>query len=270
MIAVGDFAGVHKSTTSKVVHKVSSAIARLRSRYVKFPQSEAEVNEVRQGFFNIARFPRCVGAIDCTHVKIQSPGGDNAEIFRNRKQFFSINVQTISGPDLKILNIVARWPGSAHDSTIFNNSSIRGKFERGEMGDSLIVGDSGYPIRKFLITPLANPVTAAEQLFNESQIRTRNPVERCYGVWKRRFPVLALGIRLKVDNVEAVIVATAVLHNLACDMREAEPPIDEDIEAAINLINYIPQNNNGAPNNNTVGINNSTRMTLINEYFERL
>lgn len=63
---------------------------------------------------------------------------------------------------------------------------------------------SGYPVKTYLITPLLRPAKNEEQLFNESQIRTRNPVERCYGVWKRKFPFLALGIRLNLDRVKAL------------------------------------------------------------------
>ena len=47
-----------------------------------------------------------------------------------------------------------------------------------------------------LITKIPEPRTRPEILFNESQIRTRNVVERSYGVWKRRFPVLANGLRV--------------------------------------------------------------------------
>lgn len=37
-------------------------------------------------FYRFAKFPSVIGAIDCTHIKIQSPGGgDQAELFRNRK-----------------------------------------------------------------------------------------------------------------------------------------------------------------------------------------
>jgi hypothetical protein len=221
---VGDLMGIHKSTTSRIIYKVSRALALLAREFIKFPNNQAEINEIKRGFY-IARFPGCIGAIDCTHVKIQSPGGENAEEYRNRKGFFSINVQTICDHKLKILDIVARWPGSAHDSNIFRNSSIMRKFESGQMGSN--VGDSGYPIKRYLITPLGTPVLPAEQLFNESQIRTRNPVERSYGVWKRRFPILALGIRLKRNRLEAVIIATAVLHNIAYHMSEPDPPIEE-------------------------------------------
>ncbi|XP_037731259.1 uncharacterized protein LOC119561849 [Drosophila subpulchrella] len=45
---------------------------------------------------NIAKFPNVLGAIDCTHVRIQSPGGDNGELFRNRKLYFSLSVRIFS------------------------------------------------------------------------------------------------------------------------------------------------------------------------------
>ena len=50
------------------------------------------------------------------------PGGENAELFRNRKGFFqSMHVQAVSGPNLEFQNIVVRWTGSVHDSRIFEN-----------------------------------------------------------------------------------------------------------------------------------------------------
>lgn len=40
--------------------------------------------------------PGIGGCIDCTHIghiKIQNPGGPDGEVFRNRKGYFSLNVQ---------------------------------------------------------------------------------------------------------------------------------------------------------------------------------
>lgn len=37
--------------------------------------------------------PGVGGCIDCTHIKIQNPGGLHGEVFRNRKGWFSLNVQ---------------------------------------------------------------------------------------------------------------------------------------------------------------------------------
>ena len=79
-ISVADFAGVSVSSVCRILVRVSEAIARQRPNFVKMPESDAE----RQAAFHaIASFPRVIGSIDCTHVKIQSPGGDQAEQYRN-------------------------------------------------------------------------------------------------------------------------------------------------------------------------------------------
>lgn len=199
-----------------------------------------------------------------THLSILYLGGDQAETFRNRKGYFSINVQTICAANLRILDIVARWPGSSHDRTIFNNCSIKARFERGEMGNGLLVGDSGYTLSPYMIIPLRNPVTQEEQLFNEAQIRTRNVVERQYGVWKRRFPILSLGMRIRLDHALTVIVATAVLHNLACDANEEDPIEEPGLEAHLDNdmpVDVVPDNVQG---------DGAVRQALINNYFRAL
>lgn len=67
-------------------------------------------------------------------------GGNDAEIFRNRKNYFSINVQAATSASLKFINIVARWPGASHDATIFNSSLLRTEFDNGMYPNSLILG----------------------------------------------------------------------------------------------------------------------------------
>lgn len=134
-------------------------------------------------------------------------------------------------------------------------------------GDNLLVADSGYAIKPYVITPLLNPHTRAEHLFNEAQIRTRNPIERSFGVLKRQ-QILSLGIRLKQEKVEAVVMSTVVLHNIALSMGDVEPPeINEEIAAAIELTNNV---NNVMVGHVQRGINNSVRYTLINTYFQNL
>ncbi|XP_046408741.1 putative nuclease HARBI1 [Ischnura elegans] len=182
--------------------------------------------------FNVAGFPSVIGCIDGTHIPIQSPGGDNAELFRNRKGYFSINVQVVCDADLKIIDIVSRWPGSTHDSTIFNASFIRSQ-----------------------MTPVANPATAAEHRYN-SHIKTRNIVERAIGVWKRRFPCLSLGLRTTINTTVSVIVATAILNNLAIIPYEHIDNVDDFGEAEDQAIEENP---------NALG--NAVRNTIIDTYF---
>ncbi|KAK5648110.1 hypothetical protein RI129_003002 [Pyrocoelia pectoralis] len=152
-IVAADFAGVSKATAGKIISRVTNAIANLR------PQ--------------LARFPLTIGAVDCTHIRIQSPGGNLAENYRNRKGYFSLNVQVVCDAP-KVYDIVARWPGASQDSNIFDPSGLRARCENGELGNAVIVGDGGYAVRTYLITPLPNPQTPAQNLFNAAQIHTRN------------------------------------------------------------------------------------------------
>lgn len=258
-ISIGDYCGLSSPTSNRIIHRVSKAIASLNKEYIKFPETTEAQRKAQDSFYRIARFPRVIGAMDCTHIRISSPGGNQAEIYRNRKGHFSINVQTICNNNLEITDIVARWPGSAHDSSIFNNSYRRAKFEAGEYGNSLLLVDGGYATTSYMMPPLENPRTRTEQLYNESQIRTRNPVERLYGVWKRRFPVLATGMRIKLNKVLVVIIATAVLHNILRQKGEDNPPDDSDLLLSISLDELIRngQINQSSPDqcsNNTISV----------------
>lgn len=85
-----------------------------------------------------------------------------------------------------------------------------------------------------LLTPYANPEGVAQNNYNRSHIRTRVTVEQLFGVWKRRFPILAYGCRIQLSTAKNVVVATAVLHNIARSQNDPEPstgpsynPIDE-------------------------------------------
>lgn len=129
-MVTGDLVNVHRTTVCRAIWRVAQAVASLRPQFVKMPQGEREINQTKCNFFNLAQFPNVIGAVDCTHVKIISPGGVDAERYRNRKGFFSINVQVICNARLEIQEVTARWPGSVHDSTIFQNSDVRVDFER--------------------------------------------------------------------------------------------------------------------------------------------
>lgn len=74
LITVGDFAGIHKTTAGKHMWKVLQAIGELKSKFLTFPNDPNIIQNIKKDFYNIAKFPKVVGALDCTHVKIQSPG----------------------------------------------------------------------------------------------------------------------------------------------------------------------------------------------------
>lgn len=153
-VVVGDAIGVSQAAVSHNLTRVCDAIITMREAKIHMPRTAVECLVIASEFRSIANLPNIVGAIDCTHVRIQSLGGRQAELYRNRKGYFSMNVQTIADKSLKIMDVVARWPGSSHDQTIFANSSIRQRFDRGDFGPYVLIGDSGYANTPFLATPL--------------------------------------------------------------------------------------------------------------------
>ncbi|XP_012543806.2 putative nuclease HARBI1 [Bombyx mori] len=253
LISIADFVDVSKSTAGRIVRDISICIARLYDKYIHVQQGGAEK------FHRIAGFPRVLGTIDCTHIRIQSPCRLVGEEFRNRKGYFSYNIQAVCDADLRLMNVVARWPGSAHDATIFNNSVLRAQCDAGQFGNHWLLGDSAYPNRPYLLTPVLNPVTEAELRYNQAHIKTRNTIERTFGVWKRRFPVLALTLRLSQPVMQSVIIATAVLHNICRNHSLEEVPPEVEILGGDNNVE------DGSQNMDMQDI--SGRTDLINNFF---
>ena len=121
--------------------------------------------------------------------------------------------------DLRIRNLVTRWYGSAHDARIFNETALR-TFSESLPTENYLLGDSGYGCLSGLLTLFLHLANNAEEAYNNSHRRERNTIERCIGVWKRRFTVLKTGLRVKLERCPAIINATAVLHNIALSHNE--------------------------------------------------
>ncbi|KAJ1092870.1 hypothetical protein NDU88_005980 [Pleurodeles waltl] len=92
-----------------------------------------------KGFYLIKEFPHVLGAIDCTHVRLVPPAATE-HLYCNKKQTHSINVQAIVDHQGLITNIVAKYPGSVHDSFIFRYCTINQHFQDGRYGNGLLVG----------------------------------------------------------------------------------------------------------------------------------
>ncbi|XP_066593233.1 putative nuclease HARBI1 [Prorops nasuta] len=242
LIMIADFSGISKKMAQIIIHRVSSEIANLFQRYIRLPRTEFGMLKTVKNNFLVSGMIRVIGAIDCVHVRIKSNGGEDAEIWLNS--------------DLQIMDIVARWPGSTHDSTIFDHSRLKQRFDDMELNNGIILADRGYRNHRYLLTPLANPTTPAEILYNEAHIRTRCMVERCFGVWGRLFPVLTIGSRFrKPQSTINVIIATAVLYNI---IRRDSKPADKG-----NMQNYLNIDQIYAdPTEND-------RQYLIDNYFSR-
>lgn len=93
--------GVSKSTVETIIREVSFLISmRLRDRFIIMPERQEDLLEAKIDFMRWGHFPMCIAAVDGTHVLIQSFGGNDAEVYRNRKMVFSLNVQLACSADV--------------------------------------------------------------------------------------------------------------------------------------------------------------------------
>lgn len=128
--------------------------------------------------------------------------------------------------DMRIQNVVTRWPGGTEVNHIFNSSQAKNRFESGEFNDGLILGGSNYRLSNKLLTPITKPVSLTDELYNAAHIHTQNVVERCVRLLQSRFPLLMRCLRCDIKLTQRIIVAATILHNIAIENGDDEPTTD--------------------------------------------
>uniref|UniRef100_A0A8C1KSX7 Putative nuclease HARBI1 n=1 Tax=Cyprinus carpio TaxID=7962 RepID=A0A8C1KSX7_CYPCA len=231
LYTIGDAENLVKSAVCHAIRKVYLALKQFLGVFVVFP-SHLRPQVVKQNFFAIAGFPNVIDAIDCTHIPIKAPPGPNEGDFVNRKGVHSVNVQMVCDSMFHITNVEAKWPGSVHDSRIFRESHLCTLFERGDF-DGILLGDRGYACRQYFMTPFPDPNPGPQTRYNAALARTRARIEMTFGQLKERFQCLK-SLRVAPDRACDIIVACAILHNIATIRKERIPVVgvqpDDDLQ----------------------------------------
>lgn len=77
---------------------------------------------------------------------------------------------------MKFLNIVAKWPGSTHAAFIWDNCALNRQLQIENVYGRLL-GDSAYPLRPWLMTPIPNAQNDGEQRYNRHLRTCRQVIE---------------------------------------------------------------------------------------------
>ncbi|WAQ93517.1 HARB1-like protein [Mya arenaria] len=166
---VRDIHGVSKSPMSRHLHDVVLAINN-RVDNIRFPKIDLERRSTASAFYRLSRIPRVLGAIDCTLISITTPTTHEASYDCVSEGF---------------IDAVVRWPGATNDATIFEMSGLKDYLEANAVG--VLLGDSGYALRNYVLTPILRPTANAKMANNDAHARGRVVVERAFGVLKSRF-----------------------------------------------------------------------------------
>lgn len=182
--AIGDLHGVSKATVCRVIKSVVNAInSTLFATYVRWPEN---MDQVVSKFFAIKGMPLVCGCLDGTLIKLDAPK-EHEEAYVDRHGNHSISCMVVCGPDLQFYYSYANWPGSTHDSRVLRNSCLFRRMENGwrPIQNGIILGDSAYPLKDWLIPPLSN-----NRRFLNAHKSTRRVVDNAIGILKEKFPVL--------------------------------------------------------------------------------
>ncbi|KAL3119832.1 hypothetical protein niasHT_005892 [Heterodera trifolii] len=120
-IQVSDSFNISQRTVSIILHRVTKALSNKSPDFITFQKTPQNESTIKRDFMNYCDLPFVMGAIDCSHIKIEGPGSDE-ESYINRKGFYSLNMQAVCDMRCKFTNIDLRWPGSTHDSFVLRTS----------------------------------------------------------------------------------------------------------------------------------------------------
>lgn len=220
------------SASQPTVSKFVDAMVKVGSQFIFMPRNSAEIAQCKNEFYQIASFPGVVGDIDGSQIPIIAPPGDDEYAFVNRKNFRAINIQAVCDANMCFQDVYARCPGSAHDSFVLRQSALHDRFEAGEFGEGWLLGDSGYSLKNWLLTPIANPSSDLEVKYNRAHRKTRCLVERSFGILKSRWRILdhTGGAMCYLPGKACKIIYTCcILHNIC--RRNGTPIVDSNLLA---------------------------------------
>ncbi|XP_039967512.1 putative nuclease HARBI1, partial [Bactrocera tryoni] len=168
-----------------------------------------------------------IGCIDGTHFGLQKPTL-NEHMFFNRKGYHSLNSMIICDHEYRILAIDSKYGGAAHDSFVWKHSAQRKfleeQFNQNNVKNVWLLGDSGYPLEPWCLTPFRNPEEGSTQArFNEAHSKARCVVERTIGILKGRWKILSNDkrSRYKPEKMAQFGNVCAALHNICIHFKDA-------------------------------------------------
>lgn len=253
-----DLFGMFLTVSKQIVCKVSRLISILAPSFITFP-NEVEQNQQCMRFFELAHFPGVIGVIDCIHTRVQKPISFSFKSptsnGSNQKSVFTISAQVMMNNEYRINNIVTHWSRDVKDNQTFATLELYRKLQDVSRGFWLL-GDAGYPCLPFLLTPFVKVNSIAQQNFNIAHMRTHRRLEEGISRWKSRFPILGESLDVKLKYCPLIIVACAVLHNIAILLKEPQfNPVQFETDSSLDAMHYVDP------------IASLMRQTLVYRYF---
>lgn len=236
LMTIGESCGLHHSTVSQVTWRFVEALEETGLKHLQWPTSETEMTRIKSKFQKIRGLPNCCGVVDTTHVMMcLSSSEPTSTVWLDPEKNHSMVLQAIVDSDMRFRDVVTGWPGKMEDWSIFLGSSFNQLCNKGEKlngknvelseGSEIreyIIGDSGYPLLPYLMTPYEGkdlPESSIE--FNRRLSATHMVAQRALARLKDMWKVIQ-GVMWRPDKhkLPRIILVCCLLHNIVIDLED--------------------------------------------------
>ncbi|KAI4979018.1 hypothetical protein ZWY2020_015771 [Hordeum vulgare] len=220
--------GVNESTILLVTERFVAAVYERGMHHVHWPDS-SKMDKIKYMFGNIHNMHNCCGVIHTTHV----PFGPNYGHGKTQ----NIIMQFFVDPEMRFWNIHLTSAGSMDQLSILQNSKFFKECEKGahlngsklkadldgpEVGE-YIIGDEGYPLLPWLITPYQQEdLSDSKAEFNRRHSSATSCALKALARFEDTWRCLQGETRWpdNLDTLEMMLGACCLLHNIVIDMED--------------------------------------------------
>ena len=228
---IAEMVGRGVATVNSIVQEVCNVLVEYlwtESISSNMPKSREDFEEKILDMEELWQFPCCWVALDGCHIPIKCPPGglEACKEYHNFKNFYSVVLMAMVDSNYRFVWGSCGYPGNSHDAIIFKSTNLWNSIHDGllpSIGKSvgevnvppLIIADSAFPLRTWLMKPYTNAVLSPQQrYFNYRLSRARIVTEGAYGQLKGRRRVLLPKNESDKEHVRTATLACMVLHNV--------------------------------------------------------
>ncbi|XP_052117747.1 protein ALP1-like [Arachis duranensis] len=182
-------------------------------------------------------FKGCLGALNGTYIDVTVPKSDKSR-YRTRKSRISTNVLGVCNRNMNFVYVLRGWEGLASNSRVLRDAITRRNGLKIPIGCYYLV-DAGYTNGRGFLSPYRNvryhvnewveghraPQNHLE-LFNKKHSSTRNVIERCFGLLKKRWTILRSPSFYPIRVQSHIIITCCLLQNFIRMNMDVDPEED--------------------------------------------
>ncbi|XP_063913273.1 putative nuclease HARBI1 [Zophobas morio] len=228
-----------------IVNVLLYIMLNIKKKYIFWPRTDEEVEHVINGF---THYPNVLGAIDGSQIDIKVVPHTQHGSYVNRYLRHSINAMVISTAEKILTYVFIGFPGSAHDSRVFSNSTfIQNIATHGSQfyfpnEECHILGDSAFPLKMWMMTPYKRrpALNRIERQHNYHLSADRVVVEHIFARIKGRFRRVIFINTYFISKAIEITTAACVLHNF-CYMNKDQ--WEDELYEDVNVQEFIAEDN---------------------------